>query len=72
MSGLQLSLTESEAAALASLLDDDFPELSREISHTDDRAFRRRLAERRDRLEAVREQLRRRAAEPPHATHQDM
>jgi hypothetical protein len=57
MPAMEIMLTDEEAAALRDLLDGRFGEMSGEISHTDNPAFRRRLIEQRDLLRGVRNRL---------------
>ena len=50
---MTLELTASQAAALADLLDATLANMSVEIRHTDSRAFREQLVQRRDMLRDV-------------------
>jgi hypothetical protein len=54
---MQVELTDDEAAALRDLLDAHLGDLSAEISHTDNPAFRRLLRARRDQLTRARTAL---------------
>lgn len=54
---MQLELTTDEATALRELLDRHLGDMSAEISHTDNPAFRVHLRARRDALAAVRAKL---------------
>lgn len=61
MNDVQLQLTADEAEALYSLLTDELPVLRYEVARTENREFRKWLADRRDRLEGICGQL-----EPTH------
>lgn len=54
---MTLELTETQAAALAALLDVALGEMSVEIRRTDSRPFREQVVQRRDTLREVRAQL---------------
>lgn len=57
MSDVQLNLTRDQADALYSLLTDELPVLRYEVARTENREFRKWLADRRDRLESLCGQL---------------
>lgn len=57
MNDVQLRLTQDEADALYSLLTDELPVLRYEVARTENKEFRKWLADRRDRLESLCGQL---------------
>ena len=54
---MNLELSLEEAALLREFLDQRLGDMSAEISHTDNPAFRRELKARRDHMRAVRDRL---------------
>ena len=54
---MQLELTTDETTVLRELLDTHLGDMSAEISHTDNPAFRAQLRKRRDALTAIRAKL---------------
>lgn len=57
MNELQLKLSAEQAEALYSLLTDELPVLRYEVARTENKEFRKWLADRRDRLESLCGQL---------------